>query len=263
MRRYFTVLLILAVIPNVFAIEQYSFGIVPQQAASKLVKTWLPIFQYIERESRIKLKFATAKNIPAFEKACESGQYDFAYMNPYHYVTFHETASYNAFAKARGKKIKGIVVVNKKSKMKKLSDLLGQTLVFPSPNAFAASMLPRAALKKLNIKFTPKYVSSHDSVYKNIAAGYFVAGGGVKRTFKAASPVVRKELKVLWETKGYTPHAFAVHQRVPIEAVKKIQKALVQMENNESGKLLLNKLKIKGIEAAKNSSWNDVRKLRF
>ena len=248
---------------NSFAGKQYSFGIVPQQATSKLIKTWLPIFQYLETETGIKTTFSTAKNIPAFEKAYQAGNYDFTYMNPYHYIIAHESANYQAIAKARDKKIKGIIVVKKESTVKKLSDLSGQTLVFPSPNAFAASMLPRAALTKEKIIFTPQYVSSHDSVYKNIAAGHFMAGGGVKRTFKAVSPETRKQLKILWTSNGYTPHAFAVHPRVPDDVVVKIQNALVKMEQSERGKALLKTLKIKGIEAAKNSDWDDIRSLKF
>lgn len=248
---------------NVLADKAYTFGVVPQQAASKLVKTWLPVFQYIESKTGIKIKFSTAKNIPAFEKACKAGAYDFAYMNPYHYITFNQSTDYQAIAKARGKRIKGIMVVKKDSKYKSLSDLDEKKIAFPSPKAFAASMLPRAALKENKITFTPMYVSSHDSVYRNVAAGIFVSGGGVKRTFKATAPETREKLKVLWVSKGFTPHAFAYLKRVPINDMKKIQHALIEMEKDVVGKSLLESLKLKGIVPAVDSDWNDVRKLNL
>ena len=260
---YLAGLLLFIFSTNVFADKTYTFGVVPQQAASKLAKTWLPVFKYIKIKTGIEIKFSTAKNIPAFEKACEAGEYDFAYMNPYHYITFHKSAGYQAIAKAQGKRIKGIMVVKKDSKYKSLSDFNGEKLSFPSPKAFAASMLPRAALKNKKVTFTPMYVRSHDSVYRTIAAGIFVSGGGVMRTFKATAPDIREKLKVLWVSKGFTPHAFAYLKRVPINDMKKIQNALIEMGKDVVGKSLLKNLKIIGIVPAVDSDWDDVRKLNF
>ena len=61
----------------------FTFGVVPQQASSVLAKAWNPILKEIGDRSGIKLKFATATNIPTFESRLKQGLYDFAYMNPY------------------------------------------------------------------------------------------------------------------------------------------------------------------------------------
>ncbi len=248
---------------SVIASERYSFGVVPQQAASKLVRSWNPVFKHIERQTGIKLLFATKRNISTFENACASGDYDFVYMNPYHYIQFHGETGYRPMAKARDKKIKGIIVVKKDSDIHSLEELSGKTLAFASYRAFGASLVPRTALKKKGIRFTSKYVGSHDTVYYNIATGNFIAGGGVMRTLEATSDNVRKRLRVLWVSPGYTPHAFAVHARVPNTIVSKVKQALINLDKTDEGKILLDRLKIKGIEAAKNSDWDDVRKLKF
>lgn len=241
----------------------YNFGIVPQQAASKLAKTWAPILKYLGEQTGYKFQFATAKDIPAFEELLNKGRYDFAYMNPYHYVVYHKQSGYEAFAKARDKQIHGIFVVHKDSPYQNLADLKGQKLAFPSPGAFAASILPRAELARQGIDFSPVYVSSHDSVYRNIAAKYFIAGGGVVRTYKALVPEVRDQLRILYQTTGYTPHAFAAHPKVAADVVKKVRMALENLETGDTGKLLLDALKIKGIQAAGDGDWDDVRKLKL
>lgn len=243
--------------------KAYTFGIVPQQTASKLARTWEPVLKYLEGKTGYQFNFATAKNIPTFEQRLEKGQYDFAYMNPYHYVVYHQQPGYQAFAKAKDKQIHGIVVVHKDSSYKHLEDLSGQDLAFPSPLAFAASILPRSELQQRNVKFQPVYVSSHDSVYRNVSAKNFAAGGGVVRTFKSVEPKVQGELRVLYKTKGYTPHAFAAHPSVPKEIVKKVVSAFEQMEKDAEGRQLLQSLKVKGIEAATDKSWDDVRKLNI
>ena len=62
--------------------KAYSFGIVPQQAASKLARLWSPILKRISAKSGYKVVFKTAKNIPTFEKVLAEGGYDLSYMNP-------------------------------------------------------------------------------------------------------------------------------------------------------------------------------------
>jgi len=245
-----------------FAAQQYSFGIVPQTNGSKLSKLWSPILQYIENKSDINLHFATTRNIDTFEKRLALGKYDIVYMNPYHYTVFHEKQGYAAFAKAKKKRLKGIIVVKKDSPYRSINDLNNSELAFPS-NAFAANLVPTAVLSKANISFTSKYVSSHDSVYRNIARGRYPGGGGVLRTFKNTSPEYRNKLRILWKSDGYTPHAFAAHPRVPQAIVSKLQKILLEMEQDPLGKALLKKIRLKGIEQGVDREWDDVRALNI
>ena len=241
--------------------ETLSFGIVPQQSASKLAKLWTPIFNYISRESGVDIRFATTKNIPVFESRLAKGEYDFSYMNPYHYTVFSQIPGYRAFAHQKNKKIKGIIVVKKDSDISSLHELDQQSLAFPSPAAFAASVLPQAQLQRDNITYQPRYVSSHDSVYLAVSRGLFLAGGGVLRTFNNTDAEVRDNLKILWTTKTYTPHAFAAHPRVPQEKVEKVRRAFIRMNDSEEGQALLRSINFKGMQAAENGDWDDVRGL--
>ncbi|MCP3850461.1 MAG: phosphate/phosphite/phosphonate ABC transporter substrate-binding protein [Gammaproteobacteria bacterium] len=244
-------------------IPEYTFAVVPQQSASKLARLWTPILKKVGQEAGVILKFKTAPNIPTFEKRLVNSEYDFAYMNPYHYTAFNQNPGYQAIAKAANKRIKGIVVVRKDSHVTKLTDLEGETLAFPSPAAFAATILPMAYFSKIGLNITPKYVSSHDSVYRTVAQGHFPAGGGVMRTFKNMTPDIREQLKILWATEEYTPHAFAVHPRVDTIVKNKIQKAFIALSQQDEGKQLLNTIKLKGISSAKDEDWNDIRQLNI
>lgn len=247
---------------NTYARQVYSFGIVPQSSGSKLSKLWSPILKYLESHSEVDLRFATTRNISTFEKRLGAGEYDFVYMNPHHYTKYNEAQGYMAFAKAKNKKLKGIIVVQKDSPYRTINDLDNTELAFPS-HAFAANLVPRAIITKANLNFTSKYVASHDSVYRNIARGRYPAGGGVMRTFNNASPEYRDKLRVLWTSEGYTPHAFAVHPRVPQAIVDKLQSILLDMEQIPEGQHLLKKLQLEGIEKGADAEWNDVRALNI
>lgn len=258
-----TLLMMIALSPMLASAEQYTFSIVPQQSASRLAKQWTPIMAELSKQTGHEFIFTTASDIPTFEQRLNEGQYDFSYMNPYHFVTFNQSPGYQALAKAQNKKIKGILVVRKDSGITELKQIQNQTLAFPAPAAFAATILIRADLAAQNFNATPQYVSSHDSVYLSVARGFYPAGGGVMRTFKAMDSEIRDQLTPIWVTKGYTPHAIASHPRVPLSLKKQVQDILVNLAKTDSGAKLLKPLKISGFETAQNSDWDDVRALNI
>jgi len=241
---------------------QLSLGVVPQQSASKLAAQWGPLLVLVGDRAGVDLVFETATDIPTFEQRCRDGQYDIAYMNPYHYTVFH-AHGYEALAKRKGSQIKGILVKKRGAPLSNLADLDGMNLAFPAPRAFAATMLTKAGLQAEGVSFTPHYVKSHDSVYRTVASGAYAAGGGIMRTFRSVAPDVREQLEVLWETPGYTPHAFAVHQRVPATLRQRILDALTSLAEDAEGRALLKPLRIPGIGPASDSDWDDVRALKI
>ena len=92
--------------------KEYVFGIVPQQSSKKLARLWTPILQKLSEDTGITLKFATAKDIPTFEQRMADGQYDIAYMNPYHFTVFNESPGYIALAHQSDKRIKGLSLIH-------------------------------------------------------------------------------------------------------------------------------------------------------
>jgi phosphonate transport system substrate-binding protein len=215
----------------------------------------------ISRRSGVKVEFRTAPDIPTFEHRLAAGEYDFAYMNPYHYVVFHERAGYGAVAKEKDRKIQGILVVRQDGPITDIAQLQGQTLAFPAPAAFAASVLPRAALRRSGISFAAKYVASHDSVYFAVADGLFPAGGGIMRTFESVDPASKAALRVLWKTDLFTPHAIVAHPRVPDSVVRQVLDAMTSLDADDSGRALLTQIGFRGIEAAHDHDWDDIRAL--
>ena len=257
----FLMLMLLLTLEAAAETREISFGIVPQQAASKLAHKWTPLMEKLSKETGLRIVFKTAPTIPDFESRLYGGEYDIAYMNPYHYVTFSKKPGYRAFAKQKDKQLKGILVVRKDSPVEDLVDLDSGQLAFPSPAAFAASIITRAKLAQMQIRFTPRYVESHDSVYRSVAKGLFPAGGGVMRTFNNMEPEIRDQLRVLWTSEGYTPHAFAAHPDLPGEIVRRISDAMLALADSEEGRVLLDALAFNAIENAEDADWNDIRAL--
>ena len=238
-----------------------SLGVVPQQSATRLARLWTPVCRFLSDHTGYRFVFKTAKDIPTFERRLAAGEYDIAYMNPYHYTVFSIDPGYRAFAKETARHIQGIVVVKKESAYRSITELAGKPLAFPAPAAFAASVLPRAYLEKNGIAILPKYVNSHDSVYLAVSRGLYPAGGGIQRTFDNMPEAVRSALRVLWRTPEYTPHAFAALPRLPSETVDAVARAFAAMGTDTRGRKLLEHLEFNPIGPARDQDWDDVREL--
>ena len=236
-------------------------GIVPQQSASELARLWIPVIGLLAERAGVPLRFATAPDIPTFERRLAAGAYDVAYMNPYHYSVFAQKPGYRAFAKEKGRLLRGIVVVRKDAPMRDMAELANQPIAFPAPAAFAATVLVRAEFERQKVPIRPVFVNSHESVYLNVSAGRFPAGGGIPRTFETMEPAVRDPLRVLWQTRAYTPHAFALHPRVPGATGQALRQALLGLGGDPRGRAVPDGLGFKGFDAAQDSDWDDVRAL--
>lgn len=238
-----------------------SFGVVPQQSAVELAKGWIPLLQLVAQRAQVGLRFVTATDIPTFERRLLAGEYDMAYMNPYHYTVFSQKPGYQAFAKEKGRRLRGLVVVRKESPLRAMADLSGHEIVFPAPAAFAATVLVRAELARQNVPVTARFVNSHESVYLNVARGLFPAGGGIERTFQAMDASVRDQLRVVWRTRDYTPHALAAHPRVPAAAVTAVRNAMLGLDGDADGRNALQGITFNGVDGATDAEWADVRSL--
>lgn len=241
----------------------YSFGIGPVQSAVELAKRWTPIMQYLSEKSGLKLEFKTAKDIPTFQQQMKDGQFDFVFINPYHYMVFHKTTGYTVFAHEKDGELRSILVVKKDGPIQDVSQLAEQTIAFPAANAFAATWLQTNMLRAKGIEATPQYVNSLDSVYRSVAKGLFPAGGGEMRTFGSFDPATKAELRILWTSEPLPPFAFAAHPRVPKEIVALVQQAMANMDQTVEGMALLKVNNFKGMEMADDKEYDAIRKMNI
>lgn len=219
---------------------EYSIGVVPQWGTDRLLKNWQPLVARLREDTGLNLKLDLTYSIPNFEKGFSEGDYDFAYMNPYHFVCAQRDQGYIPLVRDYDKQLKGILVASVDSEIEKIEDLRGKRIDFPSPNALGASLYMRALLsRKFEIEFEPQFVKTHESVYLNVISGEAVAGGGVRRTLEAQDPAIQRQLRVIYETPGVAPHPIAYHPRVPEEVVEKVQAAILALSQTEAGQELL------------------------
>lgn len=229
----------------------YTVGVVPQFAQRKLFDIWQPILQALEHELDFDLQMVGSPKIPAFEKKFLAGEYDFAYMNPYHLLKAYESQGYVPLVRDGSRQLKGVLVVNRNSTYQQVTELDKKIIAFPSPNALGASLLMRADLHEIfDLEFFPRYVQNHSSVYLNVALGQMAAGGGVLSTLQQQPPEVRERLRVIYETRGMPPHPLSAHARVPEKDREALRQAWLKLAGTETGRQLMARIPMRQPVAA-------------
>ena len=240
----------------------YSFYVVPQLAVSETYIAWTPVLDQIGKKLNICFDLKVLPGIQLFERELLAGKPDFAFMNPYHLLPAKTDQGYIPIVADGKNKLSGIIVVRKDSGISSLKDLNGKKLAFPAPNAMAASLLIRFALDQNNIQITPEYVKTHGNVYRSVALGDYIAGGGVNNTFKRESPVLQNELRVLFETPKIMPHPVAVHPRVPVQIRQAVARTFVELGKDSNMVKKLDQIQIpKPIEVSYERDYQNLEKL--
>jgi phosphonate transport system substrate-binding protein len=233
----------------------YSVGVVPQFEARELASIWVPILAELSKRTGLQLSMKGSPRIPEFEIAFEAGEFDFAYMNPYHAMVAARKQGYLPLVRDAAS-LSGVLVVRQDSPYKAVKDLAGKKIAFPAPNAFGASLLMRADLDTLfHIKVTPLYAQTHTSAYLNTVLGVSEATGGVRNTFDKQKPDIRDGLRIIYETRKMPSHPVLAHPRVPEAHRALVQKALIDMAQTAEGAALLAKVPMSSVVPATQAEY--------
>lgn len=226
-------------------VHQYSFAVVPQQDAIVTQRNWAPFLKALSLRTSMQFKLNISRSIPGFELEVLQGTNDFTYMNPYHAIIAKQKIGYEPLIRNSAKKLHGILIVRRDSNITDVSQLQNKDVVFPSPNAFGASLLMRALLhSKWDINILPRYVGTHANVYRNVLYKKAVAGGGVNKTLHQEHIGMQEKLRVLYKTPGSASHPLSVHPRVPTVLAERVQQAILDMWQDKSERHLLDNVQL-------------------
>lgn len=240
----------------------YRLGVVPQFEQRKLFRIWIPIVEELEARTGLRFEVVGADLIPEFEKLFLAGDFDFAYMNPYHVVSANNKQGYHPLVCDGSRKLQGILVVRKDSPINTIEELKGQVVAFPSANALGASLMPRSELMRNHgIDVIPEYVKTHTSVYLHVAQGLTAAGGGVASTLRRQNADIRDSLRILYLTSELNPHPVVAHPRVPERHVRLVKEALLAMGESDKGRALLANIPMHSVTEASLANYEPIIKL--
>lgn len=252
----YTWIILIALVPGLVSpasdVEKtIRFGVVPQFDARRIQSIWQPVLTALEKDSGLHFELVGSPSIPEFEKQFLAGEFDLAYMNPYHSLMAYAAQGYEPVVRDVGRTLFGIVVVRKDSQIQSVQELDGKTVAFPAPNALGAALIPRAEFGEIyKINIQTRYVRSHTSAYLNVVTGQTAAGGGVYKTLQKQPENIRNALKIIYKTPRVAPHPVVVHPRVGKSIKERIREAFATLGDTPEGRELVAEIPIKEIGTA-------------
>lgn len=240
----------------------FSFGVTPQHSPGEQAKLWVPICQYLSKHTGYQMQFKTSKDLPTYWRDADAGAFDFLYINPYYFTKAQKAAGYRALAKDGGTPLVGIIVVRRDGPQQ-VRALQGAKIATHSVSAFMTDYVRYGYLREQGVQIDPVGVGSLDSVYLTIDKGLYPAGISIQRAFGLLDPAMQARFKVLWQSDPLPPFAYAAHPRVPPKAVEAVRSALQDMKKHTEGRALLATVNVQSIEAAKDSDFDSMRKLKL
>lgn len=223
-------------------------------------QAWERVFAYIAKESGLDIIFEPASSQLNFELNLAKSYYDLAMVTPIQFDAFRDHPGYQSQLKRKAQPIRSIIFVKKNGAIKSFSELRDAIIAFPNPLNFDASIVPRESLKRLKFNIVPQFLPTEAAVYKEVISEQYIAGAGTHENFLAQPIELRNSLKIIWDSPGFSPHAFVAHPRVNFLSLVKLKRAFVNMIKDEEAKKLLPYIFVdNGFEVARDSDWDEIK----
>lgn len=219
------------------AAAAHSFGVLPQRSAVLTAQYWNPILAYAERRSGVPLRLEIARSGSESGAEVARGRYDFVYSN--HIFQPGRAGQYRVILRPRTRAIAGQIVTLADSPLRRLEDLRGQDVGFPSRSAFVAYALPMDQLRRRGIAVQAMFGGNQEGIMAQLKAGKVAAAGVNDQVMRAFALRENLSYRVLWESEPYQDIPVAVHRRVPEAAARAVQRALAGMAEDPEGARLL------------------------
>lgn len=218
--------------------ETYSFGVLSQHSAVPTAQFWNPILDYVQRRTGIALQLRVTRTAPESNDATARGEYDFVYSNQI-FEPRMVAANYQVILRPRAEAIAGQIVTLADSAVRRLADLAGREVGFPSPVAFVGYVVPMDRLRREGIVVKPVFGGNQEGIMGQLRAGRVAAAAVNDRVMKAFAEREHFRYRVLWESEPFHNLPIAAHPRVPREVVAAVRATIDGMEGDAEGMQVL------------------------
>lgn len=245
---------------------EYIFAVHPLHNPDRFFEIYQPLINYINAQVfDFSLKLESSKDYQSFEQKLYSRKFHFALPNPYQSVTATKYG-YTVFGKmGDDKNFKGIILARKDSHLKKVSDLRGALISFPSATALAAAMMPKYLLKQMGLNVEKdaicRYVGSQESSIMNVYLGKTKAGCTWPPPWEMLiqrHPEIDSALEIVWMTEPLINNGLVVRNDIPKAHLEKVSSVIFELQNNIKGKSILKRMELSCFEKIENKKYVEI-----
>lgn len=234
----------------------YSVGVLNQQSVVATAELWNPILHYLGKKTGATFNLAISNTVQETDARMAQGEFDLNFTNHIFYMpNQHE---YRPVVQWGGEVLRGTLV---SLKPETIHTLDGKTIAFPSPDAFAATVIPWTKLRQEKIRFKPLFTGSQEACMAAVAKGLADVASVTPRFAMPYANAHHMKLHIIYESEDFPQIPLLVHnKRVSAELAQQISATLLAMPIDPDGKKLLDRLNIPPFKSADNSMYTSTRK---
>ncbi|MES9991623.1 MAG: phosphate/phosphite/phosphonate ABC transporter substrate-binding protein [Candidatus Thiodiazotropha sp.] len=227
---------------------------------------------YLEDKIGRKVEFVQRKSYREVMDLLESGGIEFAWICGYPYIQSRDTDSLQLLAVPiyRGSpRYHSYIIVHESSPYKRFSDLKGKSFAFSDPDSNSGFLYPLALMAKKDEKpesffrqtfFTFNHAETVQAVAEQVADGGAV-DSYIWEYIAVFQPHITEKTRIIRKSQSFGFPPIVYRPGVDARMVKQMKLTLENMDEDVSGKELLNRLKLDGFGHYTDSLFNEIRAL--
>ena len=261
--------LLASIVPARAADNELVLGIFPRFNASETTTRYSALSEYLSKRLHRKIRLVTARDFETFWRGVETQAYDIVQYNQYQYLRSANNYRVIAHNKEFGKStLSGVLYVRKDSNITSIAQLKGRTIMFGgSEDAMFGYITPMYLLLQAGLtrddfktRFAVNPLNAVIGAYHRQAdaAG---SGDGVIEQPAVKNTINTDELTILATSEQLLHLPWAVKRTMPARLREAVQSALVDLENSESGRKILQAAVLTGIGKAEDKDYEPHRRI--
>ncbi len=235
------------------------FGVLNQQGPARTAQRWNPILRYLSDATGIKFELKMGATVAETDAMMGRGDFDLAFTN--HSFQRRYDGQHRVIARWAGKPIFGAITVAADSPAKKLEDLAGKRVAFPSPDAFVAYAVPLVALQKSGVPVEHVFAGNQEGALAQLKARQVEAAAVNSRFLSQYAAQEGFAYRELFVSEPYADLPVIASNRLPQEQVEAIRRALLKMKSDPRGAAVLESVGFQGFEAASEKDYDNQRRV--
>lgn len=239
-------------------------GVYPHLSKSHLERAYSAIATELTKASGKPVWFDASDNLKNFHTNLDNKKYDIVMLQPFDYVELADKGLYEALV-TQITPLKAIFVVKESSHLQKIHNLLGRSVYFP-PSKTAVSYLGRYSIKHSGINLDKDlntiFERTHVTCLQKLMVGIADACVTAEQVMRYFQEKVGVKLRIIAESQQI-PHAlFAVKTSMKPEVKNLLRESLLNWNNSDTGKVLLENAKLDGFRKIEDSDFDIVRQIK-
>jgi len=235
-----------------------AFGVLNQQSPSLTAERWNPILHYVSATSGVPLQLKMGRTVQETDMMMGRGEFDFVFTN-HNFQSDFEAVPFKVIARWAGEPIRAVIAVPADSPIKRLQDLDGRRVSFPSTDAFVAYAVPLVALKHAGVRVEEVFGGNQEGTLAQLKAKRVEAAAVNSRFLTQYAQREQMQFREIYVSEGYPDLAVIAHPRVPANTVERVRKALLGLASDPTAAPVLAAGKFKGFEPATDRDYDGVR----